>query len=134
MSENIFTNWMKSLNLDYWGTGKHIIMPAAFFEKWAKGEAVLLDVRTEVEREHIALPFALHIPIDRLPECLDEVPRDKLVATFCSGGDRAGVVFAYLHAQGFEDVRIFKGGYTGLMAELQPDKLRKLSKSARNRN
>ncbi len=128
MSDNAFTNWMKSLSFDYWSTGRHKIMPAAFFEKWAKGEAVLLDVRSDVETKHIALPFALHIPIDQLPERLDEVPRDKLVATFCSGGDRAGVAFAYLHAQGFENVRILKGGYANLMTELLPGKLRKLVK------
>ena len=128
MSENTFTNWLKSLNFDYWSAGRHKIAPEVFSEMWAKGEAVLLDVRAEIESEHVALPFALHIPIDRLPERLDEVPRDKLVATFCSGGDRAAVAYAYLQAQGFENVRIFKGGYVGLMPELQPGKLGKLVK------
>ena len=126
MTENAFASWLQGLNFEYWSTAQHKIMPAAFFEKWAKGKAVLLDVRSEVETEHIALPFALHIPIEQLPDRLDEVPRDKLVATFCSGGDRAGVAFAYLHAQGFDNARILKGGYADLMAELLPGKLRKL--------
>ena len=126
MSENTLTNWMKSLHFDYWSAGQHNVMPAAFMAKWAEGEAVLLDVRSAVEVEHIALPFALHIPIDQLPDRLSEVPKDKLVATFCSGGDRAGVAFAYLQVQGFEKVRILKGGYADLMAELLPGKLQKL--------
>ena len=126
MTKNTFTQWLQGLDFDYWSAGRHKIMPAAFFEKFAKGEAVLLDVRTEIEAEHVALPFALQIPINQLPDRLDEIPRDKLMATFCSGGDRANVAFAYLHAQGFENVRIFKGGYANLMDELLPGKLRKL--------
>ena len=88
MSPNTFSQWLASLDFNYWSTARHKVMPAAFFEKWAKGEAILLDVRSEAETEHIALPFALHIPIQELPARLDEVPRDKLVAAFCSGGDR----------------------------------------------
>ena len=128
MPENSFTQWLQSLDFDYWSTGQHKIMPAAFFEKWAKGNAVLLDVRTDVEREYLTLPFALHIPVNRLPDRLNEIPRDKLVAAFCSGGDRANVAFAYLHAQGFDNVRVFKGGYADLTGELLPGKLRKLRK------
>lgn len=126
MSDQTLSTWLSGLTFDYWSTGQHKIMPAVFFEKWARGEAVLLDVRTEEEHRHLALPFALHIPIHELPQRLSEVPRDKLVATFCSGGDRAAVAFTYLHAQGFENVRIFKGGYADLTAELLPGKLRRL--------
>ncbi len=41
---------------------------------------------------------------------LDEIPHDKLVATFCSGGDRANVAFAYLHTKGFDNARIIRAG------------------------
>ena len=126
MSQTAFDEWMRSLTFDYWSTGQHKIEAPAFMEKWARGEAVLLDVRDEAETEFISLPFALHIPIYQLPDRLDEVPRDKLVATFCSGGDRANVAFAYLHAKGFDNVRILKGGYATLFPELMPGKVRAL--------
>lgn len=126
MPEDAFASWLRGLDFDYWSTGQHKIIPAAFFERWADEEAVLLDVRTKAEVDHIALPFALHIPVNQLPDRLDEVPRDGLVATFCSSADRAGVAFAYLQAQGFDNVRIFKGGYADLTGELLPGKLRKL--------
>ena len=74
----------------------------------------------------MAVRFALDIPVDELPDRLAEVPRDKLVATFCSGTDRAGVAFAFLRSKGYDNVRILKGGYAELMAELMPGKLRKL--------
>ena len=101
-------------------------MPTAFLEKYERGEAVLLDLRAEVETKFLSLPFALHIPINQLPERLNEIPKDKLVATFCSGGDRANVAFAYLHAEGFENVRILKGGYSELTSALVPKKLQQL--------
>ena len=89
----------------------------------------MLDVRAQDEKEFAAFPFALAIPIHELPMRLPEIPRDKLVATFCSGGDRANVAFAYLRAQGFDNVRIIKAAYPELMAELLPGKLRKLMQS-----
>ena len=131
MSQTAFDEWMRSLTFDYWSTGQHKIEPAAFMEKWARGEAVLLDVRDEAETEFISFPFALHIPIYQLPDRLDEIPRDKLVATFCSGGDRANVAFAYLHAKGFDNVRIIRTGYPNLFPALMPDKVRKLKQIQR---
>ncbi len=126
MSQSAFDEWMRSLDFDYWSTGQHKIDPPAFLKMWARGEAVLLDVRDDAETEFVALPFALHIPIYQLPDRLDEVPRDKLVATFCSGGDRSNVAFAYLHAQGFDNVRIIRTGYDNLLPELMPGGIRAL--------
>jgi len=129
MSENTFTTWLSGLDFDYWSTGQHKVMPGVFFEKLAKGEAILLDVRAAQEKDFVSLPFALAIPIDELPKRLNEIPHDTLVATFCSGGDRSGVAYAYLQAQGFENVRILKATYAELMTELLPGKLRKLLKN-----
>ncbi len=125
MSGDTFSQWLSGRNFEYWSTGQHKIEPAVFFEKWAKGEAVLLDVRAPEEREFLRFPFALEIPINELPARLNEIPRDKLVVTFCSGGDRANVAFAYLHAQGYDNVRIMPGGYANLMPEMMPGKVRK---------
>lgn len=125
MSEDTFSKWLSGLTFEYWSTGQHKIEPATFFEKWTKGEAVLLDVRAEEEKQFASLPFALAIPVNELPARLNEIPHDKLVVTFCSGGDRANVAFAYLRAQGFENVRIMPGGYATLIPEMMPGKVRK---------
>jgi rhodanese-related sulfurtransferase len=124
MSNDLFSQWLSGLDFEYWSTGQHKVEPSVFFEKWAKGEAILLDVRAPEEKEFVTFPFALEIPINELPARLNEIPRDKLVVTFCSGGDRANVAFAYLHAQGFENVRIMPGGYASLFPELMPGKVR----------
>lgn len=125
MTNDTFSQWLSGRDFEYWSTGQHKIDPPVFFEKWAKGEAVLLDVRAAEEREFLRFPFALEIPVNELPARLNEIPRDKLVVTFCSGGDRANVAFAYLHAQGFENIRIMPGGYANLVPEMMPGKVRK---------
>ena len=116
--------YLRQSDFDFWSAGKHKVMPAAFFDLYRTGEAVLLDVRDEEELRFLTLPFALHIPIHELPDRLNDVPRDKLVAIFCSGGDRAAVAYAYLRGKGFDNVHIFKGGYAELAAEILPGKLR----------
>jgi len=125
MSENTFSQWLKNLNFEYWSTGQHKIDPPVFVEKWAKGEAVLLDVRAPEERGFMSFPFALEIPINELPDRLNEIPRDKIVATFCTAGDRSNVAFAYLKTQGFDNARIISGGYASLIPEIWPGKVRK---------
>jgi len=126
MSEDRFVPWMKRCDFAYWSTGQHKVLPAAFMEKWARGEAVLLDVRASEEVGFIQFPFALHIPMEELSNRLDEIPRDKLVVAFCSGGDRAAVAFAFLQAHGYENARTMPGGYVTLIPELMPGKVRRL--------
>ena len=125
MADDAFSAWLGKLDFDYWSTGQHKIEAAAFFEKWAKGEAVLLDVRAKEERGFLAFPFTLEIPINELPSRLGEIPRDKIVATLCTAGDRSNVAFAYLQTHGFDNARIISGGYAAVIPELWPGKVRK---------
>lgn len=125
MEEKAFDTWLSGLDLSYWGTAKHKIAPAAFLERQATEEAVLLDVRSREEAEYLTFPFALHIPIDELPSRWREVPTDRLVATFCSSATRAVVAWVYLHLRGLENVRILEAHYDELTAELKPGHLYK---------
>ena len=128
MPHDPFSRWLDSLDFSHWSTCQHVIEAPAFLKQHLRGEAVLLDVRSPEETQFAALPTALHIPLNELPARLDEVPRDRLVATFCSGGDRAAIAYAYLRSQGYEQVRILKGGYSALMPALMPGSLRALLK------
>ncbi len=124
--DDLFSRWIRTLDFVHWCDGKHLIDAASFLKMQARGEAILLDVRDTVEAQFAAFPKALHIPIETLPDRLDEIPADKVVATFCSGGDRAAVAYAYLQAKGFEKARILKGGYAALMPALMPGHLKNL--------
>jgi glyoxylase-like metal-dependent hydrolase (beta-lactamase superfamily II)/rhodanese-related sulfurtransferase len=72
------------------------------------GPAVL-DVRngSEYAGEHI--PGSLHIPYGDLAGRLDELPRDRQVATICRGGKRSGLAASILQRAGFDVVHVGKG-------------------------
>ena len=120
MEIKTFDEWLGGLDFGLWGTAQHKVMPAQFFERRDSEGAVLLDVRSSEEVGQLALPFALHIPIDELPDRLMEVPTDRPVATFCSSVTRAVLAWAYLQLRGLDKVRILDAGYEELTAQLKP--------------
>jgi len=121
--ENPMDRWLEGCDFAYFSQGRHKVPPAAFLEKQARGEAVLLDVRTPEEAAILSFPGALHIPLDELPRRRGEVPKDKLVAAFCSVGTRSAVAFAYLQSLGWKNVRFLASGYHDLVEELKPGKI-----------
>ena len=125
MSDKSFDQWITGLDLSFWGTAQHKVSPAQFFERQLSEDAVLLDVRSPEEASQLAFPFALHIPLTELPDRLNEVPNDRLVATFCSSATRAVVAWIYLQQNGLENVRILDAHYHELTDELLPGKVYK---------
>ncbi len=125
MTQKNFDEWLKDLDLSFWGTTQHKITPSQFFEQLQVEDAVLLDIRSPEETAQLSLPFALHIPIHELPDRWEEVPRDCLVATFCSSATRAVVAWTYLQLHGLDNVRILDAHYADLTAELTPGKVYK---------
>jgi glyoxylase-like metal-dependent hydrolase (beta-lactamase superfamily II)/rhodanese-related sulfurtransferase len=65
---------------------------------------LVLDVRnaSEYATEHI--PGSRHIPYGDLAARLDEVPRERTIATICRGGKRSGLAASILQREGFADV------------------------------
>ncbi|PWG63334.1 ArsR family transcriptional regulator [Spiribacter halobius] len=55
---------------------------------WAaleRGEVTVLDVRPEQEYQAGHLPSAINIPIDRLEQMLDHLPKDQEIVAYCRG-------------------------------------------------
>lgn len=50
-----------------------------------RGDAVILDVRPEVEYAGGHLPGAVHIPLEELTERLAELPADREIVAYCRG-------------------------------------------------
>lgn len=126
MSDKDFDQWLTELDLSFWGTAQHKVTPAQFFERRKKEDAILLDLRSPEEVEYLTFPFALQIPIAELPDRLHEIPKDRLVATFCSSATRAVVGWVYLQIKGYANVRILDAHYPDLTAELRPGKVYKM--------
>lgn len=81
---------------------------------------LFLDVRTKEEHDHLAFPFALHIPINELPDRLEEIPRDKFLITMCLTGFRAAMAYAFLRTQGFDEIKALKGRLDNLAGAMTP--------------
>ncbi len=118
---------LKTMTLEFFGTGKHKISASTHLEK---DNAVFLDIRSQEEYETLAFNLiyhmpVIHIPTDEIPDRLNEIPKDKNVGIFCSSGVRASMVYLYLQGLGYEKVRIIDGGYQGIFNELKPGKLLK---------
>jgi len=65
---------------------------------------VVLDVRDEDEFKSGHIPGSLHIPYGELTDRLGELPRDRAIATICSGGKRSGLAASILQREGFDRV------------------------------
>jgi len=138
-SENgsrLFDDVLRELTFDFFGSGQHKV---AADKLLSLPNAVLLDVRSVEEVQALVLPFsqdltALHIPTNEIPDRLDEIPKDRPVAVFCSAGTRSATVYAYLRTMGFERVRILVGGYPDLTEQANPGKVWKRLNARRNKS
>ncbi len=71
---------------------------------------LVLDVRGAGEYADGHIAGSLHIPYGELARRLDEVPRDRAVATICKGGKRSGLAASVLQREGFETIHVARGG------------------------
>jgi rhodanese-related sulfurtransferase len=87
---------------------------------------LFLDLRTEEENKHLTFPLALHIPLNELPDRVDEVPQDKFIITFCMSGFRAAMGYAFLRTQGFIEIKALKGRLDELAGAMTPGRFYRL--------
>ncbi|WP_457560830.1 rhodanese-like domain-containing protein [Caminibacter sp.] len=109
-----FEDYIKSLNLKEVKNTK--IEPDEFIKMFKEKKAILLDIREDLEREAVRFPFAIEIPLEKLPENLEKLPKDKIIACACPGGYRSLFATAYLRSIGFNAKNII-GGLSELFKE-----------------
>ncbi|MDD3040616.1 FAD-dependent oxidoreductase [Bacteroides sp.] len=107
VAENIITGKVKPV---YWRELRDIEMENNF----------LLDVRTPDEFALGTLPDAVNIPLDELRDRLTELPKNKLIYTFCAVGLRGYLAYRILVQHGFENVRNLSGGLKTYRAATAP--------------
>ena len=71
--------------------------------------ALVVDVRREFEWRRAHIPGAVHLPLESLLDRCDELPEDRLLITFCTGGLRSAGAANLLVKQGFEAVNMSRG-------------------------
>jgi hydroxyacylglutathione hydrolase len=73
-------------------------------ERLEADDLLVLDVRDDDEWAEAHIPGSMHLPYGRLPERLEELPRDRTIAAICSGGKRSGLAASILQREGLERV------------------------------
>jgi len=69
-----------------------------------------LDVRTPREREGKMIEGSVNIPLNRLPERVGELDKNRPVLVHCAGGYRSSIAASLLEQAGFSDVSEIAGG------------------------
>jgi rhodanese-related sulfurtransferase len=75
-----------------------------------RDDVYLLDVREQWEYDEGHIPGINLLPMDEVPENLDQIPTDKSVIVTCRTGNRSGQVANYLRQQGFDNIHNMQGG------------------------
>lgn len=87
--------------------------PATDFAALVKQGAQIIDVRTPAEFSSGHIRGSVNIPLDRLPQQLAKISKQKPVITCCASGMRSASAKQVLLSNGFSEV-YNGGGWTGL--------------------
>ena len=101
-----------------------------FFDLYAKDEAQLIDIRFNEEYEAWQLGFGDHIPLNELPDRLDEIDKNKTIVTMCPHYDRAEIARLFLKLKGF-NARYLTDGMLGVVDHLRGDRARDYMKKVK---
>ncbi|NMB53923.1 MAG: molybdopterin-synthase adenylyltransferase MoeB [Leptolinea sp.] len=101
------------------------ITPEELHKKLQGNKSItLLDVRAPVELQISAIPGAINIPLERLPERMDELDRQKETVVFCRSGRRSARAVSLLKNAGFASVKNLTGGINAWISLFEPDTYR----------
>lgn len=70
----------------------------------------LLDVRESWERDLARIEGSLDVPMREVPEAVERLPREGMLAVLCHHGVRSHHVARFLQARGFDNVVNVAGG------------------------
>lgn len=89
--------------------------------RYDRGERpTVIDVREQYEWDIARLPYTRLIPMDQIPERLNEISREEEVILMCRSGKRSMAVLEYLQSQGYTRVKNLVGGLLAWSDEIDP--------------
>ncbi len=81
---------------------------------------ILLDVREPFEIEIAKVPGALCIPMNQVPQRVQELDPDAEILVMCRSGKRSADITAFLMHQGFTNVQNVAGGILAWATDVDP--------------
>lgn len=73
-----------------------------------------IDVRKKIETIAEPYPNAINIPLDELPNRINELNKNNFYAVFCAAGYRSMIAVSLLKKEGFENIVNIRNGIKGL--------------------
>ena len=116
---------LSEMDLNYFGTGKHKISFEDLMIMYRSKNVYILDVRTEEECSYIKFSFAKNIPLNLLPEQINNIPKNKLIVVFCSSQTRAVIAYTYFLTRGY-NCKILLENINEIANHFKPGYVRKL--------
>jgi phage shock protein E len=77
----------------------------------------VIDVREQWEYDEGHIPGVTLIPMNEVPNRLEEIPTDMDVIVTCRSGNRSGQIAEYLRQIGYDNVHNMSGGIIAWEAE-----------------
>ncbi len=90
---------------------------------YAEGQAQLIDIRFHEEYDAWRVGIGQHIPLNELPDRLDELDAEKTIVTMCPHYDRAEIARLFLTLEGY-NARYLTDGMLGIVDHLRGDRAR----------
>ncbi len=121
MKEISFDDYLKSFDYDERKAMK--IKLNEMLKLYEEGKAEIIDIRFKDEYEAWHLGFGKNIPLNELPNRIDELDKNKTIVTVCPHYDRAEIARLFLKLKGF-NARYLTDGLLGTVDYLRGDKAR----------
>lgn len=113
-----FDSYLKRFNYDERTEMKIKSLEAV--ELYKMGEVEFVDIRFKEEQAVWSFPFMKKIPLNELPNRLNELDKNKTIVTVCPHYDRAEIARLYLTFKGYKS-RYLTDGLIGLAGYLRGD-------------
>lgn len=84
-----------------------------------KEDVVVLDVRTEEEYASGHIPGAILLPLQHLPDRVDELNKNKTYIVVCRSGNRSAQASELLVKEGFSSIYNMTGGMNEWKGEVE---------------
>ncbi|MEO7725633.1 MAG: rhodanese-like domain-containing protein [Burkholderiales bacterium] len=100
------------------------LLDAPALQQWLEDKArsapLILDVREPWEFDTCHIPGARLIPMQQVPQRIDEVPADSAIVVVCHHGARSMQVAHYLAAAGRDRIYNLSGGVAAWAEQVDP--------------
>ncbi len=100
-------------------------------EGYKKGKIELIDIRFKEEYESWHVGIGKHIPLNELPDRLNEIDKNKIVVTMCPHYDRSEIARLFLKLKGYR-AKYLTDGMLKLVDYFRGDKARDYMKEVKH--